>query len=121
MPLLPRRYHPPPRWPTRNSRFRSSSKGSGPSWTGSVVTFDPDRLRERLAELEQELGQPGFWDDQQHAAAVSAEHARLARRLDRYDRLNREYSDAKELLSLDASLADDVEASIVPLRRELAR
>jgi peptide chain release factor 2 len=86
-----------------------------------VVTFDPDRLRERLAELEQELGQPGFWDDQQHAAAVSAEHARLARRLDRYDRLNREYSDAKELLSLDASLADDVEASIVPLRRELER
>ena len=86
-----------------------------------MVTFDPDRLRERLAELEQELGQPGFWDDQQHAAAVSAEHARLARRLDRYDRLNREYSDAKELLSLDESLADDVEASIVPLRRELER
>jgi peptide chain release factor 2 len=86
-----------------------------------VVTFDPDRLRERLAELEQELGQPGFWDDQQRAAAVSAEHARLARRLERYDRLNREYSDAQELLALDESLADDVEASIVPLRRELER
>src|SRR5881394_1196517 len=121
MPLLPRRYHPPPRWPTRNSRFRSSSKGSGPSWTGSVVTFDPDRLRTRLAELEQELGQPGFWDDQQHAAAVSAEHARVAKRLERYDRLIQEYADAKELAELDESYADEVERGIAPLRRELER
>jgi peptide chain release factor 2 len=86
-----------------------------------VVTFDPDRLRSRLAELETELGQPGFWDDQQHAAAVSAEHARLTKRLDRYDRLTREYDDARELLELDPDLADDVEKSIVPLRRELER
>ena len=86
-----------------------------------MVTFDPDRLRARTAELEQELGQPGFWDEQQHAAAVSAEHARLTRRLERYDRLNREYADAKELLALDENLADDVEKSIVPLRRELER
>ena len=86
-----------------------------------MVTFDPDRLRSRLAELEAELGQPGFWDDQQHAAGVSAEHARLTKRLDRYDRLTREYDDARELLELDPDLADDVEKSIVPLRRELER
>ena len=86
-----------------------------------MVTFDPDRLRSRLAELEAELGQPGFWDDQQHAAAVSAEHARLTKRIDRYDRLTREYDDARELLALDPDLADDVAASIVPLRRELER
>jgi peptide chain release factor 2 len=86
-----------------------------------VVTFDPDRLRERQVELEAELGQPGFWDDQQRAAAVSSEHARVAKRLDRYDRLTRDYEDAKELLELDEGLADDVEASIVPLRRELER
>jgi peptide chain release factor 2 len=86
-----------------------------------VVTFDPDSLRTRIAELEQELGTPGFWDDQQRAAAVSAEHARLTRRLDRYDRLQREYEDARELLAMDESLSDEVEASIVPLRRELER
>jgi peptide chain release factor 2 len=86
-----------------------------------VVTFDPDGLRARVAELEQELGQPGFWDDQQHAAAVSAEHSRLSKRLERYDHLQREYDDAKELLALDESLADDVAQSIAPLRRELER
>jgi peptide chain release factor 2 len=86
-----------------------------------VVTFDPDGLRARVAELEQELGQPGFWDDQQHAAAVSAEHSRLSKRLERYDHLQREYDDAKELLALDESLADDVAQSVAPLRRELER
>jgi peptide chain release factor 2 len=86
-----------------------------------VVTFDPDRLRSRVAELEQELGQPGFWDDQQRAAQVSAEHARLTRRLERYDRLTREYDDARELYELEPDLADDVAKSIAPLRQELAR
>ena len=86
-----------------------------------MVTFDPDSLRVRIAELETELAQPGFWDDQQRAAAVSAEHARLARRVDRYDRLTREYEDAKELLAMDASLAAEVAESIVPLRAELER
>ena len=86
-----------------------------------MVTFDPDSLRRRVAGLEEELAQPGFWDDQQRAAAVSAEHARLTRRLDRYDRLNREYEDAKELLAMDESLADEVAQSIAPLRRELGR
>jgi peptide chain release factor 2 len=86
-----------------------------------VVTFDPERLRARVAELEQELGQPGFWDDQQHAAAVSAEHSRLSKRLERYDHLKGEYDDARELLALDESLADDVATSIAPLRNELER
>jgi len=86
-----------------------------------VVTFDPDGLRARVAELEGELGQPGFWDDQQHAAAVSAEHSRVSKRLERYDHLQREYDDAKELLALDESLADDVAQSIAPLRGELER
>ena len=54
-----------------------------------MITFDPDHLESRVAELEQELGTPGFWDDQQHAAQVSAEHARLTRRVERYHRLVR--------------------------------
>jgi peptide chain release factor 2 len=86
-----------------------------------VITFDPDGLRKRIAELEEELGQPGFWDDQQHAARVSAEHARLARRLERYERLKHDYEDAQELYAMDGDMADEIEASIEPLRRELDR
>ena len=86
-----------------------------------MVTFDPAALRARVDELEQELARPGFWDDQQHAAQVSAEHARVARRLERYERLKHEYEDAMELLELDPDLADDVRATLPPLRGELGR
>ncbi len=86
-----------------------------------MVTFDPASLTTRIAELEQELGQPGFWDEPEHAARVSAEHARLARRVERYERLTREYDDARELLEMDESLAGEVASSIVPLRAELDR
>jgi peptide chain release factor 2 len=86
-----------------------------------VITFDPDRLSARIAELERELGAPGFWDDQQRAAAVSAEHARLSRRLERYERLRAEYEDARELAELDGDMASEIAGSLVPLRRELER
>jgi peptide chain release factor 2 len=86
-----------------------------------VITFDPERLRGRIAELEEELGTPGFWDDQQRAARVSAEHARLAKRLERYERLTRDFEDARELFAMDGEMADEIAASVAPLRRELDR
>ena len=42
-----------------------------------MITFDPDALKARVAELEDAMGAPGFWDDQQKAARISTEHARL--------------------------------------------
>ena len=88
---------------------------------GSVITFDPAALVTRVAELEQAMGEPGFWDDQQRAAGVSAEHSRLSKRLERYERLQREYDDAVELLAMDGDMADEIATSIEPLRGELER
>jgi peptide chain release factor 2 len=85
-----------------------------------VITFDPDAVAARAAELEARMGEPGFWDDQQAAAAVSSEHARLTKRLARYERLRREYEEAAGLLELDPDLADELESDIAPLRKELA-
>jgi peptide chain release factor 2 len=86
-----------------------------------VITFDPVALRERVAELETRMGEPGFWDDQAEAAGVSSEHARLSRRLERYDRLQAEYDDARELLALDEAMADELAATLEPVREELGR
>jgi peptide chain release factor 2 len=86
-----------------------------------VITFDPAALESRAAELEQTMGEPGFWDDQRRAADVSAEHARLTRRLERYRRLVREYDDARELLSLDGDLAGELDEHLRPLEEELDR
>ena len=86
-----------------------------------MITFDLAALKERVAELEQELSAPGFWDDQQRAASVSAEHARLTRRAERYERLRHDYDDARELLAMDGEMADEIAASLAPLRAELSR
>jgi peptide chain release factor 2 len=86
-----------------------------------VITFDPDALSARVGELEGELNAPGFWNDQQRAAAVSAEHARVAKRLERYEHLTREYEEAKELLALDGDLEEELKAQLAPIRAELDR
>jgi peptide chain release factor 2 len=88
-----------------------------------VITFDPEGLKTRLAELEEAMGAPGFWDDQQAAARTSSEHARLARRLERYGRLSRDAADLGELVGLasDDGELDEVEESVLALRRELDR
>jgi peptide chain release factor 2 len=86
-----------------------------------VITFDPDAVAARVAELEQELGEPGFWDDQARATAVSTEHSRLSRRLERYLGLQQEYDDAAELLELEPDLAGEIESQLQPMRAELER
>jgi peptide chain release factor 2 len=87
-----------------------------------VITFDPERVAQRRAELEQELQAPGFWDDQSRAQQVSREHARLSRRLERYERLEREYEDAHEIFGLGADeLATELSDLLHSLERELER
>src|SRR5438477_7809414 len=67
------------------------------------------------------MGAPGCCDDQQHAAEVSTEHSRITKRLERYERLNREYEDASELAAMDGDMADEIASSLAPLRAELER
>jgi peptide chain release factor 2 len=86
-----------------------------------VITFDPERLARRRDELEAEMGKPDFWDDQARAATVSTEHARLTRRLERYERLQHEYDEDKELFELDPSYEEQVAERLTPVEAELER
>jgi peptide chain release factor 2 len=86
-----------------------------------VITFDPDALTARRAELEQRMGEPGFWDDQDRAAKISTEHSRVTRKLERYDQLMRDYEDARELHAMDGGMEQEIATSIEPLRQELER
>jgi peptide chain release factor 2 len=68
------------------------------------------------------MNAPGFWDDQSTAARVSAEHARVSRRLDGYRKLTQDYEDALELAELDGGeMEAEIAAGLVPLRAELER
>ncbi len=67
------------------------------------------------------MGTPGFWDDQARAARVSQEHARVTRKLEGYNRLERDLADATELLELEPDLEDEVTEQLAPIRQELER
>jgi peptide chain release factor 2 len=86
-----------------------------------VITFDPDALTTRIAELETAMGEPGFWDDQARATQISTEHSRLARRLERYERLRRETDDAAELYAMDTSLEAELAGQLEPVERDIQR
>ena len=67
------------------------------------------------------MGAPGFWDDQASAARISTEHARVTRKLERYERLRREFDDAKELFALEPDLQGEVAEQLAPVEADLAR
>jgi peptide chain release factor 2 len=85
--------------------------------------FDADGLGARVAELEQAMQAPGFWDDQQVAAQVSAEHARATRRLERWRALGSDVDDLEALAEMaeeDESVAAEVAGQMASVEEKLA-
>ena len=66
------------------------------------------------------MGEADFWDDQSRAARVSTEHARISRKLDRYEALRADYEDAQAFLELGEDEAAIAEMA-ASLERELER
>jgi peptide chain release factor 2 len=66
------------------------------------------------------MGAPGFWDDQTTATRMSTEHSRIARKLERYERLTGEYEDARGFLDLEEDEAGVTEL-VASLEAELGR
>src|SRR2546422_2872061 len=69
------------------------------------------------------MGAPGFWDDQERAARVSAEHARATRKLDEFERLQADVEDLgglAELAEEDPDLGREFDEQIASAERRLA-
>ena len=65
-----------------------------------MSTFDPAALELRLGELNEQLSQPGFWDDPKAAEPISREHARTTRKLETYSAITSEIDDLPTLLEM---------------------
>jgi peptide chain release factor 2 len=69
------------------------------------------------------MGAPGFWEDNERAAKVSAEHARASRRLETFRGLERDVEDLDGLIEMaaeDESLAAEVEEQFASVEARLA-
>jgi peptide chain release factor 2 len=65
----------------------------------------------------------GFWDDSERAAKVSAEHARVARRLEMFEALERDVADLDGLVEMaaeDASLEEEIGEQFAGVEERLA-
>ena len=92
-------------------------------WDQLRAGFDDAALAARVAELEQAMGAPGFWDDQQKAAQVSAEHSRATRRLERWRGLASDVEDLQALAEMaeeDDSVAAEVAGQMPGVEERLA-
>ena len=68
------------------------------------------------------MGAASFWDDQERAAQVSAEHARAARRLDTYRSLERDVADLEPLAEMaeeDPEIAGELDEQIQSVEERL--
>ena len=68
------------------------------------------------------MGEPGFWEDQERAALLGAEHARASRRLSLYGELERDAEDLEPLAELaeeDPEIARELEEQVRAVEQRL--
>src|SRR5688572_11740025 len=79
-------------------------------------TLNPEEGARRIRELEERMGQPGFWESSERAQEVIAEVKRLKREVEPVLELSRSVRDAIELARIGE--AENDEATLVELQDE---
>lgn len=87
--------------------------------------FDYDLKKERLAEVELDLGEPSVWDKPERAQALGRERSSLEMVVKTIDDLDNGVRDSRELLDMaveedDESMVGDVQAELERLDKQLA-
>src|SRR5258705_11121880 len=101
--------------PPRGFRDRGQAwRRSHRTWTSSPGAsirsggrFDIDRKRARVELIERESVQPGFWEDQKRAQALSKEKSDLELQLAQYERERQRLEDAVALYELAEEANDE--------------
>lgn len=94
-----------------------------PTCLGGI--FDYANKKERLAEVELELGDPDIWNDAEKAQALGRERAALEMVVETIEKLDTGVADARELLDMavaenDADTVAEIEVEISGLEKDLA-
>lgn len=86
--------------------------------------FDIERIKEQLDELELEMKQENFWNDAEHAGKVLKDIKILRDKIERLERLKKEYEDLEVLIELgieaeDSSVIPEAEADFEKLKADI--
>lgn len=88
-------------------------------------TFDYEVKKERLAEVELELGEPDVWSEPERAQTLGRERSSLEQVVETIDNLEQGVADCRELIQMaveekDADSLADVEKEMAGLEAQLA-
>ena len=83
-----------------------------------------DHLREQMAEYQEDMGSPGFWDEPERAQKVSAKASQVERRIQHYESLSAKADDVEVLMELaeeadDEEMAGEISAELNALKEAL--
>jgi peptide chain release factor 2 len=81
-----------------------------------VIAFDPAEAQGEVDRLESEMAQPGFWEDRDHARAVSQQLERTRSRLTPYLDVTNELEEIELLHRMAVEAEDDAELSELATR-----
>ncbi|MCP4132586.1 MAG: peptide chain release factor 2 [bacterium] len=82
-----------------------------------LATIDINKLKKKLAGLEEETQKEDFWKDKERFAAVNRDISRLKKKIEPWERISQEVREALELmemalLEMDTGILDDLCNSI---------
>jgi len=88
------------------------------------AVLGPDAMRKEADGLRDRLGEPGFWDDQEQAQAVTRRMSYLDNELNRLESLHRRLDDTKVLFELaesehDEAAREEAARDLAALRKEI--
>jgi peptide chain release factor 2 len=88
------------------------------------AVLGPDAMRKEADGLRDRLGEPGFWDDQEQAQAVTRRMSYLDNELGRLENLHRRLDDTKVLFELaesehDEAAREEAARDLANLRKEI--
>ena len=111
-------------WKLTRSGIPSKTFRRAPTCLGG--TFDYANKKDRLTEVELELGDPGVWDDPDRAQQLGRERASLELVVETIENLDSGIEDASTLLDMaveenDADAVADIEAEIAQLTAQLEK
>lgn len=111
-----------PKWPRQNEQKCYVKMPR--DWPNCGGIFDVDAKREKLTQLENQMADAGFWNDQQSAQAVVQQVKALKGWVDPFDRLVGRLSSAQDLETLlaedpDEELDRELDAEVSSLGEEL--
>ena len=83
--------------------------------------INPEKLRKRIAELEQMQNSEGFWNDVENAQKVSKESSQLTSKISRFEKLLAELDDAIETVDIvELENSEEEDAALLQRIAELS-